>query len=166
METTINSPAKTFCFARVQLRQTYAPLKLECIAKAPSDGRRKKVIGENYDGQKKFIPNQKYSLYCLYGRDIFEEYHLFCNDTPDADCFKIVNGGFDFVFNADEFFQLLKNASWQNWKNFTQNTILTNKDELIKFSALVQKDTELTHKQRNRATAFIQKLQSAPLYHL
>lgn len=164
MKTIINALIKTYGFERVFLRRTYAPLKLECVA--VPDPHQGKVIGENYEGKRKFAPHQKYTLYCLYGRDIFEEYFLFCNDTPHTECLRITKGSFKFVFNADKFFQLLKNASWQNWKNFTQNTILTNKDELTKFSTLVQNDTELTHKQRNRATAFIQKLQDAPLYHL
>lgn len=126
MARSIDFYIKTYGFEGVQIRRTYAPLELECIAISG----KKFVLAANAYGSKEFKANSKYTLYVLYGRDRFGEYHLYCNDRPNTESLKVVRGHFEFIFKAEEFFQLLINASGQNWKNFTQNTIATNMDEI------------------------------------
>lgn len=138
-------------FTHVQLGKTYEPLKLECIAT-------QLTRGENYKGIKMFEEGSRYKLYCMYGRDTFNERHLYCNDKPHSSAHKIFKGGFLFVFNANEFFQLLQNASKQNWLCFAYNTILEDKKELAKFEDLLNNDTSLTHKQKCRAADLISRL--------
>lgn len=138
-------------FTSIQLGKTYEPLELECIATQPT-------LGKNYKDSRKFEKGNHYKLYCMYGRDMFDGRYLYCNDKPYFPAHKIIKGGFLFVFNANEFFQLLQNASKQNWLCFACKTILEDKKELIKFEELLNSDTSLTHKQKCRAADLISRL--------
>ena len=162
MERSIDFYIKTYGFEDVRIRRTYAPLKLECIAISG----KKFVLAANEYGRKEFKNRSKYKLYVLYGRDFFGECHLYCNDTPNTKAYQVCTGYFEFVFNAEEFFQLLINASKQNWKNFTQNTIATNIGEIRKFEDMVSNSQRLTHKQQCRASNFIKDLKETLLHSL
>ncbi len=147
---------KKWGFEHVRVNSPYAPLKLECIAAYP-----KKTIGKSETGRLTFLQGEHPTLYCMYGRDFFGEYHLFYNDKAETPCYKLIQGHFQFVFDAEQFFQLLQNASRKNWRNFIGQTILKNPAELAKFKNLITTSSCLSDKQRNRGLGLIKELEQS-----
>lgn len=149
-------------FCVVRANKTYCPLKLKCRAvgeEKKGGSTTKKVVGASHSKYKCFKDKGWYDLYCMYGRDIFEERCLFCKQiaTKDSDVYKIVRGFFLFEFAADEYFSLLCNASRYNWMCFAANTVASDKNEVLRFQEMVN-GSDIPEKKKNLAAQLIDRL--------
>jgi len=144
-------------FQTALMRRCYLPVLLKTTFHST-------LIGDNpFNFWKKAV---KYGLesidetacYVLAARD--EEHHVFFIKTPhdeDAYVYDACDGQISFVFDAEVFIYVMKNASRANKLLFFRNAVLPSIVEANKFLTLVE-HSDLSFKDRNRAWTWIQQM--------
>lgn len=164
-------------FHHGQVNSVYLPLTLTCHAIGAGEPlpdsllcddevtltlpTSKKVIGKGKNGCKEYKDGEVYRLQCMFGKDGDAERVLFCREEGENETSKIIRGFFLFEFDAEQFFQLLQNASYYNWERFILriHRDFVRSEEVAKFSEMVGNARQnLSQKKMERAESLIQSL--------
>lgn len=151
-------------FTLIEVNQAYSPVFLRAQARPKlssnpkKNSQKNKTIGKHYLlGKKEFEHGKWYDLLCMYGRNRWNEYCLYCKEIKDKSAYEIIEGTFIFEFNAEAFATIAIYASKDNWNRFAANCILTDEKELDKFLVLIDgqiRSNTKIHKIKN----FVNKL--------
>lgn len=152
-------------FTLIEVNQAYPPVFLRAQARpklssnSQKNSRKNKTIGEHYLlGKKEFEHGKWYNLWCMYGRNKWNEYSLYCKEKSDKCAYEIIDGTFAFEFNAEAFATIAIYASRANWEHFAANCFAPEeKEELDKFLTLIDGKINSNSKTR-KIKNFVSKL--------
>lgn len=139
-------------FLLIQTGKMYSPLLLNCLI----SGKSKKHYVSSFKSTPLDLQDEEHvKMWIMYGRNLFGDRHFYCRTESCNELFWL-QGDLKFIFDSQQFFELLKYASKKSFWQFAHHCIIDNNTEKDKFVHLILDNWhELTEKQRNRGLAFV-----------
>lgn len=144
-------------FGLIETRQTYNPLLLDCLI----TGKCNREYLNQVPSESKVNLNdvQHVKLWVMSGRHWLYGKRFFFRTENSSSLFFEKSGNLRIVFDAKQFFAMYLDASKENSRNFFENAIVLNQEEILKFREMVKANRHLLSARKiARANAWIELL--------
>lgn len=147
-------------FGMVKTNRLYAPLLLRCVPTADYELLYVQTPEIKCHLSPKYLYYNK--LWVMSGCNSAGERDFYLRTTECPMLFKVNKGGFKFVFDAAQFFQVLQYASRKNFVSFMHNCVVKNPQEINHFiSLIVHHWDKLPKSKRNLGLTLVRTLEKS-----